>query len=89
MGGLGLVYGSSPCLMGGLEPFIDLNISEKWDIELGAGGGLAYYAPAFWANGAMQYDPPSVFQVNLGLVFGVVSSSVVLLAPDVSVGWVW
>jgi hypothetical protein len=69
-----------------LLAYTDFRLSESWDLELGAGMVLvsgSYFTPQL--GGAIQFDPPSPIQVQLGLR----GTFVGYVVPDVSVGLMW
>jgi len=61
--------------------YTDIGLADRWDLEVSGGnlGGLA-----------VQYDPPSPFQLQLGaLVLLDFWFSGVIVSPDVAAEWVW
>lgn len=88
LGGLGLLYFSSPAPGLGGVLFFDRkrNESSNWELELSIGGGVLSSGAAF-AGVAAQYDPPSAFQLNLGGIVAIGPSFGIL--PDISAGFIW
>lgn len=66
----------------------DYRISENWDVEFTAGiaGSASYYG--YIVGGALQYDPASTFQLNLGTMLGYYASGVAVY-PDISAGFLF
>ncbi len=71
----------------GIEPYLDVRAGERWDVEIGVGGvGGPGFGVGFF-RAALQYDPPSPFHLNVGLV--AITSDVVPAVPELSIGWLW
>lgn len=68
------------------QVYADWNLTPKWQLETGLGLFFdPYTSPYVNVGGAVQYDPPSPFQVNVGMRV----SSFGYVAPDVTVGFLW
>lgn len=72
----------------GPSGYVDFIIGDVWDLEASFGGGLVGYDIGTYGGLAVQYDPYTFLQVNLGIFIGV-SEEYAWLAPDVTVGFVW
>jgi hypothetical protein len=85
--GAGLLLGSGSGYTGtDLTTYADFNLIRHYQLELVAGlfvtrGGSTYGQ----VGGALQWDPPSPLQINVGARIG--GSGYV--APDVSIGFLW
>lgn len=72
----------------GSSAYVDFVIGDVWDLEVSLGGGLVGYDVGGYGGLAVQYDPPTFIQVNLGFFIGVADEAA-WLAPDVTMGFVW
>ncbi len=85
----GYVYSGAagPQAFGELVPYLDIGLTERWQLEVGA-GLLIGSAIAPTVDVAAQLDPPdSRFQLNAGL--GVGKGAGVLIVPRLDAGLVW
>lgn len=75
-------------LVSGVQPYIDLRLASRWQIEGGLGFGAGGGQGSIWLGSALQYDTPGVFQANFGAPAGNLWGSA-RVVPDVTFGWLW
>lgn len=87
--GLGLAYFYSPGPAGGVMLYVDgrANSRSMFQTEVSVGYGTIYSGGQILVGAAAQYDPPSAFQMNLGVIVGFGSGFGII--PDVSAAFVW
>jgi hypothetical protein len=88
---LGLIAGASPTGAGAnaaamLAADADLRLSESWHVEFTVGAAAAASSYGYVGGAAIQFDPPSLFQLNLGLLAGYWPQGI-FLYPDVTAGF--
>ncbi|MFT7519917.1 MAG: hypothetical protein ACI9MC_002061 [Kiritimatiellia bacterium] len=87
VGGNLLLTGSSSAYNGvDVTIYTDANLTKRYQIELMTGLFFdPFGSPYLTAGAAVQYDPPSPLQINMGL--RVATSG--YIAPELTVGFVW
>lgn len=84
----GVAFSSGPHAVLFLAASGDYGIGANWDLEFTAGiaGNTSYYG--YILGGALQYDPASTFQLNLGTMLGYYSGGIALY-PDITAGFMF